>query len=80
MQLPHLKKKWPRVANPMPEMSYGTSASEKLDEYCMDELFEAAKSKNVSQLREALEALILNCFDHGLDNPGGPNAVDSGKE
>lgn len=78
--LPHLKKKWPKVANPMPEMSYGTSASEKLDEYCMEELFEAVKSKNVSQFMEALEALILNCFDHGLDKEGEGDAVDSGKE
>lgn len=71
MKLPFLKNKWPRLAKPMDEKSYGLSASEQLEEFCIDELFEAVQSKNVGTFRKAIEALVMNCFDY--DNEGEPD-------
>lgn len=67
MQLPFLKnKRWPRIETPfLEEKTYGQSPSDKLEELCIDELFEACEEKNVSAFRESVEALILNCFDDG---------------
>ena len=68
MKLPFLKK-MPRMArDPMGEKSYGLDPAEKLEDYCIDELFDACKSQDVSSFRKALEALVLNCFDFGGDD------------
>lgn len=64
MQLPFLKeKKWPRIAKPMEEKSVGQSYADQIEDFCIDELMEAATVKNVGAFRKALEALILNCFE-----------------
>lgn len=64
MQLPFLKKtKWPRIAKPMEEKSYGGDASDKIEEHCAGELMEAVASKDVSGFRSALEALVVNMFE-----------------
>lgn len=64
MQLPFLKeKKWPRIAKPMEQKSYGISPAEELEEFCIGELMDACKDKNISAFRKALEALVLSCFE-----------------
>ena len=69
MLLPFLKeKKLPRVA-PESEHSkdYGGSLSDQVDDYCIGELMDAVKDKNVSGFRKALEALVLNCFEEEME-------------
>jgi len=64
--LPFLKqKKFPRVAKPMEEKSYGMSSEDNLEEYCIDELMEAVSKKDVSAFRKGLEALVINSFEIG---------------
>ena len=64
MLLPFLKeKKVPRIAPPMEEKLYNGSPSEILEDHCLSELMDAAKDKNVSAFRKALEALVINCFE-----------------
>ena len=53
----------------MEEKSIGLNVSEKLEDYCIDELWEAVANKDVSSFRKALEALILNCFDDDEPEP-----------
>ena len=60
---PFLKRKWPKIANPMDEMSYGGSMADQIEEHCISELMDAVKSDDLPMFRKALEALILNCFD-----------------
>lgn len=64
-------RKWPRVAPPMEEKSYGLSASDKLDQHCTEELMEAMGSKDVKRFRSALEALIMNMFEEQEEQPDG---------
>lgn len=69
MFLPFLKeKKWPRLAKPMDQKSYGLSASETLEDYCIEELMTACMDKNVSAFLAAIEALLLNCFEDEQPN------------
>jgi len=64
MFLPFLKhKRWPRIAKPMEEKSYGLDSSEQMEEFCIDELMEAVANKDVESFRNALEALVMNCFE-----------------
>lgn len=75
MLLPFLKeKKWPRIAKPMDEKSIGLSASDKLEEFCIEELMMAVANKDVPAFRKAIEALVLNCFDMD-DDDGEPDAA-----
>jgi len=68
MQLPFLKKKWPKVAtNPMEEKSYGLSPSDMIEDHCINELMEAVASKDIMSFLKALEALVLNCFEFEED-------------
>ncbi len=66
MKLPFLKEKsWPRVApEPRSDKSYNLSASEQLEDHCMDELFDASHSKDSKAFRAALEALVITCFEN----------------
>ena len=64
MQLPFLKhKKWPRIAKPMEQKSYGLSPDEQIEDYIIGELLDSCEKKDVSAFRRALEALVLQCFD-----------------
>ena len=66
MQLPFLKEKsWPRIAKPMDEKFFGGSPEEMLEESCIEELMEAVSNMNVSQFRQSVEALVMNCFEMG---------------
>jgi hypothetical protein len=64
MYLPFLKKRWPRIADPMNVKVIG-SPSDILEEHCIGELMTAAKDKDVISFRKALEALVMNCFETG---------------
>lgn len=69
MKLPFIKKsKWPRIAPPMEEKSYGLSSDEKLEDYIIDELMDAVKNRNVADFRRALEAFVLSMFDQSEDD------------
>lgn len=67
MQLPFLQEKsWPRSAPPMEEKHYGLKEDDQaLEEHCFSELREAIHTKNITQFRQALEALVMGCFDDG---------------
>lgn len=68
VKLPFLKSsKWPRVAPPMEEKTVGGSLEDKLDDHLAGELMAACAEKNVKRFREALEALVLNCFEEETD-------------
>lgn len=49
----------------MEEKSVGFSASEELENHCIDELMQAVSSKDVVSFRRAVEALVMNCFEDG---------------
>jgi hypothetical protein len=70
MSLPHLKqKKMPRIADePRPEKSYGLDSNEELENQCIQEMIEACKAKDTSTFMQALEALIMTCFENGDSN------------
>lgn len=53
-------KSWPRIGKPAGESRYGFSEDDDLIESAIDELLEAANSKDHKRLVEALTALI-NC-------------------
>lgn len=54
----------PRIApKPTEEKLVQGSASDHLEDYCVGELMEAVEEKNIKKFREAIEALVLNCFD-----------------
>jgi hypothetical protein len=72
MFLPFLKeKKWPRIAKPMEEKSYGLSSEDYLEDFCIEELMDAVEHKHVGQFRKALEVLILNCFEEEEEEHAG---------
>ena len=72
MQLPFLKKKLPRVQQkPTEEKLINASSDDHIDDHCMSELFDACESKNASQFRSALEALVMNMFDHNQEDGDG---------
>ncbi len=67
--LPFLKeRRWPRIAPPMDEKSYGLSSDEQLEDACMSELMDAVKDKDPKAFLSALEALVRNCFQYGEAN------------
>lgn len=62
--LPFLKKyKMPRFAAPMDTKTIGGSASDKLEEHCMNEMMDAVHVHDVKSFRSALEALVMNLFE-----------------
>ena len=65
MKLPFLKnKKMPRVATePQEDKLVNGSASDHLEDHCIGEMFDAFETKNVSKLRSALDALVMDMFD-----------------
>jgi len=68
MKLPFLKEKnTPRIApEPRHEKLYGGSASDQLEDYCIEELIDASKTKDVMSFRRALEALVMNLVGESL--------------
>lgn len=47
----------------MEEKMVNGSASDNLEAHCATELIKAVEDKNVDKFRNALEALVLNCFE-----------------
>ena len=65
MKLPFLRNtKWPRIAPPPEEKII----SGTLEDHCFHELSDAIAAKDIKLFRQALEALILNCFESGGDD------------
>jgi len=63
MQLPFLRK-FPRIAQePRDPKTYGLSSSEKIEEHCINEIMDAFASHDHSLFRDAIEALVMNCFE-----------------
>ena len=66
MQLPYLKEhKWPRVAKPMEEKHVGDNGLEQMEDFCLDEMFDAVMNKDMKLFRQAFETLVRNCFEYG---------------
>ena len=72
MRLPFLKNRTvARVEKePLPERLINASPDELVDDNCIDELFEAIKTKDAARFQSAIEALVLNMFDWGGENDG----------
>lgn len=67
---PYLKKsRWPALAKPREERSFGLSYQEKMHDQVSGELMDAAEHKDAKRFRSALEALILNLFEDCEDEP-----------
>lgn len=68
--LPFLKqKRLPRVATEPPdEKLINGDPDDYLEEHCASELMDAYKAKDPKLFRQALEALVMNCFEFG-DEP-----------
>ena len=49
------------------EKTVNASLEEKLEEHLFSELMAAASQKDVTRFREAIEALVLNCFEEETD-------------
>ena len=68
MKLPFLKNsKLPRVGKPQDEKTINASLEEKLQDHLFDELTAAKDQKDVTRFREAIEALVLSCFEEETD-------------
>ncbi len=66
MNLPFLKKrKAPRHQPPTEEKVVGLSPDEELEDHCISELMDACENKDPKAFRSALEALVMNAFEHG---------------
>lgn len=65
VKLPFLKQaRLPRVAPEAPDQKLVQgSESDLLDDHCFHELMDAVRAKDVKLFRQALEALVLNCFE-----------------
>lgn len=48
------------------------SQDEMLDDRLMSELFDACENKDVKAFRSALEAYVMNCFEHGSEDAAAP--------
>jgi len=70
MNLPFLKnRKLPRIATePREEKLVNASSSDHIDDHMAGELMDAVATKNVAAFRSAIEALVMNMFDHGDDD------------
>lgn len=57
--LPFLEnKKWPRIAKPVGEKSYGFSEDDELKEQCAHEMMQALEEKDHSKFIESLKAYV----------------------
>lgn len=67
MQLPFLKEsKYPRFAkDALKDKLINGSEDDHLEFHCVQELMDSVEHKDVKSFRAALEALVLNMFDHG---------------
>lgn len=67
INLPFLKnRRMPRIeTNPREPMLVNASADDLIDDQSMSEMFDAIEKKDVRKFRQALEALVMNAFDHG---------------
>lgn len=65
--LPFLKqKRIPRVATESPdEKLINGDPDDYLEEHCTSELMDAFKARDPKLFRQALEALVMNCFEFG---------------
>lgn len=71
VKLPFLKNKtWPRIAKPIEEKMVNGSADDHLEFHCAGELMDAVETKDVSKFRSALEALVMNMFEHEESDNG----------
>lgn len=71
-KLPFLKqKRLPRVAIDPPDAKLiNGNPDDYLDEHCMSELADALKARDPKLFRQAIEAMVLNCFDFGEKSDG----------
>ena len=68
MKLPFLKSsRWPRIGKPQDEKTINASFEEKLQDHLFDELMRAVEMKNTGAFRNAIQALVLNCFEEATD-------------
>lgn len=75
MLLPFLKnQKWPRLAKPMEEKLVNGDSSDVLEQHCMSELFDAVEEKDHEKFRKALEALVMNMFEHDEEHEDAADA------
>lgn len=64
--LPFLKKrKAPRTQEPTAEKEIGLNGDEELESHAMEELMEAAESRDPRLFRQAIEALVMCAFEYG---------------
>ena len=63
--IPILKRKQRMSPQKHDTKLVNASQDEILDDKYMSELFDAAESRNVKAFRSALEAYVMNCFEHG---------------
>jgi hypothetical protein len=68
VKLAFLKKRLgPRIGKQPDEKIVNASLEEKLEEQLFGELIAAIAHKDVTRFREAIEALVLNCFEENTD-------------
>ena len=70
---PYLEKEknGPRVAqDPMPDKLVNGNADDELEHACIQELMEAVKDRDAKKFRQAVEALILTCFEAPEETDG----------
>lgn len=66
MQLPFLKKRrLPRTQEPTQDKEVGLSPDEELHDQALVELMDAAEARDPKLFRQAMEALVMNAFQHG---------------
>lgn len=59
------KRKGGAAPEPLSDKEVGLSGDEQLESHAMDELMDAAKSRDPRLFRQALEALVMCRFQYG---------------
>lgn len=55
------------MGKPQDEKTINASLEEKLQDHLFDELMRAVEMKDTGAFRNAIEALVLNCFEEATD-------------